>query len=309
MSIRRFINGTRTAPLLDHFDISPGLGAAWSLRKLKTTYNGPCIQVRRSGDNAVLDIGFSGNTLDITSLLNFAGATNVYVSKMYDQSGNGQILQQTAPANQPIIVQNGVLVTEDGKPAIKFDGQNDYLEVPDSKAYFKALHSDKALIGIVTHLAYSDDPNIACGLVDTGGALNSNIGYSLFYDDRQQYERDHIIINTIASGNIASVALFPNNIIYTNHNNVVINRVDVSNTTSFKRSYLKINNILVNNNNNTSSPSLSNSTWNLKIGAVQTINIINYLLGTIQEVVIYLDDQQSNIDLIGSNINSYYNVY
>lgn len=309
MSIRRMMNGFVTAPLLENYNISPGLGAAWSLRKLKSSYNGPCIEVRRSIDNTYQNIGFVGNTIDLTSLMLFTGNGNAYVRKFFDQSANGQTLEQSNMLNQPKIMENGVLITQDAKPAINFDGINDYFEVANSKNYFKALHSDKALVGIVTRIGYTSDPNIACGLVDTGGALNTNVGYSIFYDDRIQYERNNGVRNIIANGNTSSISIIPNNVIQSNQNNIITNNLNLFSGIPSKRSILKINKSIINNNTNSSLASDSNSTWNLKVGAVQTNNIINFLHGTIQEVVIYLEDQSLNLDSIKSNMNSFYNVY
>lgn len=51
--------------------------AAYSFRKLTTAYSGPCVRVRRSGDNAEMDIPFnSNNVLNETTLMNFVGAYN-----------------------------------------------------------------------------------------------------------------------------------------------------------------------------------------------------------------------------------------
>jgi hypothetical protein len=51
--------------------------AAYSFRKLSTTYSGACIRVRRSSDNTEMDIPFnSNNVLDETALLNFVGSPN-----------------------------------------------------------------------------------------------------------------------------------------------------------------------------------------------------------------------------------------
>jgi hypothetical protein len=59
-----------TALVLDN--LSPSV--AYSVRKLRTAYVGPCLRVRRSNDNAQLDIGFTteGN-LDTEALLSFCG--------------------------------------------------------------------------------------------------------------------------------------------------------------------------------------------------------------------------------------------
>jgi hypothetical protein len=64
--------------------------------------------VRRSSDNAEQDIGFTGNGLDSASLLAFVGANSGYVTKFYDQSGNGKDLIQTTASKQYRIVNAGV---------------------------------------------------------------------------------------------------------------------------------------------------------------------------------------------------------
>lgn len=60
---------------------------AYSLRKLKTSATAS-IKIRRSSDNADLDIGFVGNDIDETAISNFCGASNGTIRLWYDQSGN-----------------------------------------------------------------------------------------------------------------------------------------------------------------------------------------------------------------------------
>ena len=60
----------------------PASAAAFSLRKLRTAYEGPAVRVRRSADNAELDIGFSAlGDLDTTALLRHAGENRVIESE------------------------------------------------------------------------------------------------------------------------------------------------------------------------------------------------------------------------------------
>jgi len=97
---------------------------AYSVRKLSTGYTGNCMQVRRSSDNAVQDIGFTaGGELDITALQAFAGTGDAFVVTWYDQSGNAHHLTQAAEANQPRIVRAGNTDMENGKPFIRFFGE------------------------------------------------------------------------------------------------------------------------------------------------------------------------------------------
>jgi hypothetical protein len=56
-----------------------------------------------------------------------ARAGNGFVTTWYDQSGNGRNATQTTAGSQPQILNSGVLQTQGGKPAILFDGVDDYL--------------------------------------------------------------------------------------------------------------------------------------------------------------------------------------
>jgi hypothetical protein len=100
-------------------DLYPNAAAAYSLRKLKKTYTGSAIRVRRSSDNAEQDIAFTGGQLNTTALLTFCGVGNGFVTTWYDQSGNAKNLVQTITAQQPYIVVSGALITRNSKPYIR----------------------------------------------------------------------------------------------------------------------------------------------------------------------------------------------
>lgn len=116
----------RTGYLLDQVS---GALAAYSLRRVKFSYSGSAIQVRRSSDNTTLDIGFNiQGLLDTSALLSFVGGGSGFVTVFYDQSGFGRNLTQATVASQPRVVNAGVLdVNTFGKPSIFFDGVNDNL--------------------------------------------------------------------------------------------------------------------------------------------------------------------------------------
>jgi len=93
-------------PLL--LDIVSDSVLAYGLKKFRTAYTGNCIQVRRSSDNSLLDIGFDSNgNLDTTALSSFVGEGSGFVRTIYDQSGNGTNAVQTAANNQALIVDAG----------------------------------------------------------------------------------------------------------------------------------------------------------------------------------------------------------
>jgi hypothetical protein len=116
---------------------------ALGLRRLRTAYTGLyAIRVRRSSDSTTQDIGFTpGGDLDVNALLNFVGTGTGYVTIMYDQSGNGTNAVQPTASNQPTIVTSGTLNMVANRPAIRYDGVNDYM-------YFSRTISDDFTISV-----------------------------------------------------------------------------------------------------------------------------------------------------------------
>jgi hypothetical protein len=129
-------------------DIYSGSAAAYSLRKIKRTYSGPAIRVREDGTDTEQDIGFDSNgNLDTTAILLFCLGNNGFVTKWYDQSGNAYDATQTTTGKQPKIYDSSTgVVTENGKPAIEFDGNDDSLPVGtiDVKTAFAVASADLA---------------------------------------------------------------------------------------------------------------------------------------------------------------------
>lgn len=104
---------------------------AYSLRKLRTGHTGNAIRVRRSSDNAELDIGFEGNgMLNTAALLSFAGAGDAFVVTMYDQSGNSRDVVQGTASSQPKIVNAGALYTINSRVYF-YNDATDFLQGPD----------------------------------------------------------------------------------------------------------------------------------------------------------------------------------
>ena len=115
-----------TAPSCSYLLDSYGsAAAAYSLRKLSSSYSGNAIRVRRSSDNTEQDIGFTNCDLDTASLKSFVGANSGYIVTWYDQSGNtGRNATQSTTANQPSIVLSGVVQRQgtNNMPSINWGG-------------------------------------------------------------------------------------------------------------------------------------------------------------------------------------------
>lgn len=108
-----------------------GVSLGFGLLKMDSDYSGPCCEVRRSIDNSVTDIGFSGTPdangfywIDESALETFVGAGTGYVVTLYDQSGNSADAAQATESLQPIIVREGVTCKH------RDWWLNDYLDIP-----------------------------------------------------------------------------------------------------------------------------------------------------------------------------------
>ena len=119
----------RLTPVMSLLDLYRPAAGAYSLRRLREAYTGPAIRVRIPQTNDETDIGFDGNgNLDTTALTTFAGSyQTIRVKTWYDQGGLGRDAIQGTSAEQPIIIENGDVVQQNGKPALKFDGEGTYL--------------------------------------------------------------------------------------------------------------------------------------------------------------------------------------
>ena len=107
--------------LLDSYPI--GVGEAYSLRKLSASHVN-AIEVRRSSDNTQTTIGFVGEELDTTALLDFVGVSDGFVSTWYTASNSGNNATNALAASQPQIVSGGSLITTNGKPSLNFQADD-----------------------------------------------------------------------------------------------------------------------------------------------------------------------------------------
>lgn len=119
-----YIGSNQDLPVVGDLDSINNAISIIGTRVLKSKYKGPLIRVRRSSDNAEMDIGSIAGMLDTSALLQFSkGADSCYVKTMYDQSGNGRNFQRLTASYQPLIVINGVLQTPAGssEPCVRFN--------------------------------------------------------------------------------------------------------------------------------------------------------------------------------------------
>jgi len=108
--------------LTDSLYATASMGLAYSLRRVSHIHTGYAIQVENDG-GTTLDIGFDNDgNLDTGSILTHIGSGEGYVTKWYDQSGNGNDAyydaSYTYAGDKPKIATGGSINMNNGKPTI-----------------------------------------------------------------------------------------------------------------------------------------------------------------------------------------------
>jgi len=265
----RFAGAAPANLLLDDY---PGAAAAYSLRKLDKDYTGSAIRIRTAGGSET-DIGFDSNgDLNTAAITTFCAGTTCTVTTWYDQSGNGNNATQTTAANQPTIYTGGAVTTTGGKPAIDFDGSNDFLS--------NSIAQVTAHTIISVSLTDTETLSIIAG-TDQNVPFGTTFGYVGSSDFRIQSETPVILIST----NIDFERLF---YAYATGSSGAI----------YANQSLKI------------SGSISGNFDYNSIGARRSQNPL-YYNGKQQELIIYGTAKSSAGEITGINtaINSYYSIY
>ena len=160
-----------------------GAAAAYSVRQLSDKAV-ICMRIRRDmgagnpGDDDETNIGFDANgDLDTQAIADFCTTGTGYVTRWWDQSVNGNHADQPvggtgSNAFQPQIYNGTAVLTENGKPALDFDGTNDRLTFLNSGLDIGSLSS--CVVGKFNSL------NQTAGMMQLSGASSNKRWYSPF---------------------------------------------------------------------------------------------------------------------------------
>ena len=146
-------------------DTYTGAAAAYSVRKLDKDYTGSCMRVREDTGDTEADIGFDSNgDLDTAAIATHCGSADGFVVTWYDQSGNSNNGTQSTTSQQPQIYNGTAVLTENGKPFLKFrggNGGNESLSMTTAvscETMFSVVANDTA--GFLAYYLYSTSGNL-----------------------------------------------------------------------------------------------------------------------------------------------------
>jgi hypothetical protein len=271
-------------PLL--LDTYSGASAAYSLRKLNTSYTGYAIRVRRSSDNTSQDIGFVNGNLDTTSISSFVGANDGFVSIWYDQSGNSNNQSSATLIKQPQIVNSGSLITQNSKPALYFSSST--------------MQSNR----IFSSSDFSIFSNIS------GGSGQSNAVFLAQHAGTADIGRTVFLSPSDATAPYDKLKMFFNN---GNTYNIVTNNVVLDNTLKLVHSTSNgaglITTIYINGNQEAQLTGQSWTPYNTNFTIGDLGSSTSPFTGYSNEIICYTTNQLTNRTGIESNINSYYSIY
>jgi hypothetical protein len=280
----------QSQPLL--LDLFPNASAAYSLRKLRTAYTGNCIEVRRSSDNTLQNIGFVNNVLDTASLLSFVGAGSGFVRTWYDQSGGANNVTQLTNSRQPIVVENGNLFLLNNKLTLDFrinQNLNGLFPIYKNvnKGYiFSFSKSTNTDYSTLVNFAFSTSGTAMHWIArsrltnqrwETGGRRLSNNSFQAIESNTNDGSNS-VLITSYADYENSDLFLYQNSQL-------------VVSSTSFQ-----------------TNGSLDGNNKYLFIGSITDAGT-NTFRGQITEIISYNLDQSSNRTTIETNINSFYNIY
>jgi hypothetical protein len=115
------------ATLLPLEEIAVAAYGAWSVgRNLTNSWTGALALVVRSSDKATNYLVSSGTGNNISTILSWAGSDSVYVTNLFDQTGNGRHFTNGNTNICPLIVQAGTELSKNGHTVLKFL-DDDYL--------------------------------------------------------------------------------------------------------------------------------------------------------------------------------------
>lgn len=251
-------------------DTHSGALAAYSVRRLSSSYAGSALRVRRDSDNTEQDVGFTAQgDLDVAALLSFVGAGSGYVTTWYDQSGNAAHATQSTATSQPRIISAGAVEIEGGRPTLRCYTHAQSLVFPQMTLTDFSIFLAARTTDIVSGAQYVLGGNLQGMFL--GGTSGSVVGWGLSTGS----------VSAMASEEPTTFSLFA-----AENTRLSRNGVEATYTTQ------------------PNTPGLTLSA----IGARADVTTFNHF-GTVSETLVYPADKSAERAAIEADANAYYGVY
>ena len=206
-------------------------------------------------------------------------ARNGFVETLYDQSSNGNDVDQGTAGSQPAIVKNGGQVKVRNRASIKFDGTDDFLE--------RATYTQGALAQINTIFSVAK--------LDTYADENRKV-----YDGHSSTARNMLFLSTNGNGEFGHYA----GTVATTGEDADANQHLFTSRLNGTASRFYIDGVQK-STSNTGSFAMQGIT----IGANHDQTTNNCWKGDIQEIIVYNSDQNDDRANQQDDINNYYTIY
>ena len=256
-----------------------------------------------SNDSGVeLYFKYMDGVIDTAGILTHVGTGGGVISEWtgYDEFNNLVVFEQTNASRRPKIAEAGAIVLLNGKPAVKFDGVNDFLYHTGLKSYWTFMHDGTknftSVVASTTKTARGDLMGNLTGTPDVGIVLSFPVDNA----NKVRFYRGDANGNIIMSNNV------PTNAVVSGNQNILIAHSDVANATAAERSYIKLNGTLSKNNTSTSTPPTQDPLKKMGIGSLSGEGSAVPFEGKLQEINIWENDLLAQIDNIETDINNYY---
>ena len=274
--------------------------AAYSLRKVKASYASNAVRIRRSSDDAEVNVAFDSDdkvstssdisvvsgTVTANTLGDFISGTDAFVHTWYDQAGSNNAVQETS-ANQPKIAENGALLADaNGNATLDFPNTSatdthrlgtDFVgtNINSLSAYCVCKSDNTNTLGAAsfsqpfTQGTYASDERFFIAI--DKDETNWHLGYGTGLTD----------LGTAVTTNQTLFSINAGTNVTSNINSVP------ESTASSQDNALTRSSSFIGGHTSTDAP------WD----------------GTISELIYYTSDQTNNRFKIESNINNYYGLY
>tara|TARA_R100001510_G_scaffold2889_1_gene2238 strand:+ start:312 stop:1205 length:894 start_codon:yes stop_codon:yes gene_type:complete len=273
-------------------DTYTGAAAAYSLRKMRTAYTGSAVSVRRSNDNLEADIGFNSfGELDTVALAAHCGSNDGFVITWYDQASSNDVTQTDRTAQPKIYDGTTGVVTDNGKPAVNFDGSNDglncstNLRTSTGASTVIQVRNMPRTSSIINPLAFY---KVQRHLIEKTGLSNYDAISISTNETASEFTK---FTGADLSGQLLHIATWDGSSQTSGVDDVILYQDGAQETgtnTSFSFGVTPSGTNSIGFRNDTSS---------------------QFCTGTMQEVIVYLSDQSSNRTGIESNINTFYSIF